>query len=170
MYPTRFPGTPLPFVPGFPPSTKICPVLSRRRPTIQLSNVVFPHPLAPSNPYLQYVSFVFWNRKPQSANRVKRRSEVVNVRRENSVEKTPLRSKDLFEKQNTNYNKNSARIRYAKWFSKLKNCRASNVHVMCTKCEFYRIAKYIVWIYRSVLLGGSFFFLPRWNRLKFRIE
>lgn len=52
MYPTRFPGTPLPFVPGFPPSTKICPLLSRRRPTIQLSSVVFPQPLAPSNPYL----------------------------------------------------------------------------------------------------------------------
>lgn len=52
MYPTRFPGTPEPLVPGFPPSTQISPVFNRRRPTMQERRVVFPQPEAPSNPYL----------------------------------------------------------------------------------------------------------------------
>lgn len=50
MYPIRGPGTPLPAEPGLPPRTQISPALSLLRPTIQLSNVVLPQPLAPSNP------------------------------------------------------------------------------------------------------------------------
>lgn len=52
MYPTRLPGTPEPRVPGLPPNTQISPEFSRLRPTIQDSNVVLPHPDAPSKPYL----------------------------------------------------------------------------------------------------------------------
>lgn len=53
MYPTCFPGTPLPLVPGLPPRTQISPVFNLLRPTMQLSSVVFPHPEAPSRPYLE---------------------------------------------------------------------------------------------------------------------
>jgi len=53
MYPIRGPGTPLPADPGLPPSTQISPAFSLLRPTIQLNNVVLPHPLAPSRPYLK---------------------------------------------------------------------------------------------------------------------
>lgn len=49
----RGPGTPLPADPGLPPSTHISPAFSLLRPTMQLSNVVLPHPLAPSRPYLE---------------------------------------------------------------------------------------------------------------------
>lgn len=49
----RGPGTPLPADPGLPPSTHISPAFSLLRPTMQLSNVVLPHPLAPSKPYLK---------------------------------------------------------------------------------------------------------------------
>lgn len=50
IYPTRGPGTPLPLDPGVPPSTHISPELSRFLPTMQLSRVVFPQPLAPKRP------------------------------------------------------------------------------------------------------------------------
>lgn len=53
MYPTLLPGTPEPFLPGFPPRTHISPEFNRLRPTIQESRVVFPHPDAPSRPYLK---------------------------------------------------------------------------------------------------------------------
>lgn len=62
IYPTRFPGTPLPFVPGLPPKTHISPVFNLRLPTIQLSNVVLPQPEAPSNPYLEK-KFISYNMK-----------------------------------------------------------------------------------------------------------
>jgi hypothetical protein len=50
IYPILGPGTPLPLDPGLPPSTQASPELNCLRPTTQLSNVVFPHPLAPSRP------------------------------------------------------------------------------------------------------------------------
>lgn len=53
MYPIRGPGTPLPADPGLPPRTHISPAFSLLRPTMQLNNVVLPHPLAPSKPYLE---------------------------------------------------------------------------------------------------------------------
>lgn len=53
MYPIRGPGTPLPADPGLPPNTHISPAFSLLRPTMQLNNVVFPHPLAPKSPYLE---------------------------------------------------------------------------------------------------------------------
>lgn len=50
IYPILGPGTPLPLDPALPPSTQTSPELNCLRPTIQLSSVVFPHPLAPSRP------------------------------------------------------------------------------------------------------------------------
>lgn len=43
----------LPFVPGFPPNTKISPEFSLRLPTIHDKSVVFPQPEAPKRPYLE---------------------------------------------------------------------------------------------------------------------
>jgi hypothetical protein len=50
MYPILGPGTPLPLDPGLPPRTQTSPECNCLRPTTQLSNVVFPHPLAPRSP------------------------------------------------------------------------------------------------------------------------
>lgn len=53
IYPILGPGTPDPGVPGVPPSTLISPLFKNFRPTMHESSVVFPHPEAPSNPYLK---------------------------------------------------------------------------------------------------------------------
>ena len=52
IYPTLRPGTWWPLLPGDLPKVKIWPSSSLSRPKMHLSNVVFPHPLGPSKPYL----------------------------------------------------------------------------------------------------------------------